>query len=318
MISYVLALLAATVNAASNVLNRKASLGEPAQERFRLGLFRGLLRRPAWLAAVGLMTLSFVFSSAALGTGQLASVQLIIILELPLTLIGGSRALGRSLGIREWLAIGGMTAGAIGLLAILDPRPGTAGPVPPLLWILASAANGAAVIVLFLIARARASGGSQAALLGMAAGLGYGLTAAFTKGMADQFNAGGVARVVSSWQLYACVGAGIVSTWLLQNAYHAGTLAAAQPGITLLDPAVSTCWGALVFGERVSQGPVLWLTILPLLALAAGVVALSRSPVLRAAQAAQDQPGRAGAGHAGQLATAGRDSDCVPPAEQYQ
>ena len=315
MISYVLALLAATVNAAGNVLNRKASLAEPAQERFRLALLLGLIRRPAWLAAVGLMTLSFVFSSAALGTGQLASVQLIIILELPLTLIGGSWALGRHLGIREWLATAAMTAAAIGLLAILHPRPGTAGSVPPLLWILASAANGAAIIALFLSAKARTSGGAQAALLGMAAGLGYGLTAAFTKGMADQFNAGGVAQVVSSWQLYACIGAGIASTWLLQNAYHAGTLAAAQPGITLLDPAVSTCWGVLVFGERVSQGPILWLTILPLLALAAGVFALSQSPALRAAQAAQDQRVAAG-GRAGALAAAGGEGERNPAAEQ--
>ncbi|MGA3154550.1 MAG: hypothetical protein ACLPN6_03960 [Streptosporangiaceae bacterium] len=41
MISYVLALLAATVHASGNVLNRKVSLAGPARDRFRLRLMLG-------------------------------------------------------------------------------------------------------------------------------------------------------------------------------------------------------------------------------------------------------------------------------------
>jgi hypothetical protein len=36
-----------------------------------------------------------------------------------------------------------------------------------------------------------------------------------------------VAAVFSSWQLYACATTGILSTWLLENSYQAGPLAAA-------------------------------------------------------------------------------------------
>jgi hypothetical protein len=70
------------------------------------------------------MILSFESASAAPRTGHLASVQLVIILELPLTLIGGSWMLGGRLGRREWRAAAAMTAGAVGVLAVLDPRPG--------------------------------------------------------------------------------------------------------------------------------------------------------------------------------------------------
>ena len=49
--------------------------------------------------------------------------------------------------------------------------------------------------------------------------------------------------MISSWQLYAAAVAGIVSFWLLENASHAGPLAAAQPGITLAGPLVATTWG---------------------------------------------------------------------------
>lgn len=294
MISYVFALLAAIANASGNVLNRKASRDEPAEDRFSLRLVIDLLHTPVWLGAVGLMTLSFMLAGVALGTGELASVQFIVILELPLTLIGGSWVLGARLGRREWAAVAAMTAGVLGLLAILNPRAGSSSAVAPILWILASAANGGALIAVFLIARAQPSAGVQAALLGVAAGLGYGLTAAFTKGFADMFSTGGLGAIFSSWQLYATVAAGLVSVWLLQNAYNAGTLAAAQPGITLIDPVVSTCWGVLVFDETVREGQILWLTGLPLIALIGGAVMLSRSPVLHAAQGRPGPGGAAG------------------------
>jgi drug/metabolite transporter (DMT)-like permease len=290
MLSYLLAFAGALANATGNVLNRKAARDEPAQVQFRLRMFADLLRRPAWLAAIGLMTVSFIFAAAALGTGQLASVQLVVILELPLTLIGGSLLLGSRLGWTEWAAVAAMTGGVIGLLFILDPHEGPTPTVPALLWILASAANGGAIVVLFLAAKARRHALTQATLLGLAAGFSYGLTAAYTKGMADDFNEGGISAVISSWQLYACVTAGLVAVWLLQNAYQAGPLTAAQPGITLVDPVVSTLWGVLVFGEHVRQGAVLWLTALPLIAVAAGVFVLSRSPVLHATANGPDGP----------------------------
>jgi drug/metabolite transporter (DMT)-like permease len=282
VISYVLAFLAASVNAVSDVLNRKASREAPANLAFRLRLFADLLHRRAWLGAVALMLASFVLAAAALGTGQLADVQLIVILELPLTLIGSVCFLGSQLTGRDWVAIAAMTAGVMGLVVLLDPRPGPGGPVPATIWIAGSAANAGVIAALYVAARAQRRPAARAALLGVASGFGYGLTAALTKGMATQFTTGGISGVLASWQLYACGAAGLTSTWLLQNAYHAGTLAAAQPGITLTDPVVATLWGAAAFGEHVQQGWILLLAVLPLAAMTAGVVALSRSRAWRA------------------------------------
>lgn len=72
MLSYLAALLAAVTNATSNALNRKAAREAPGLARFRLRLIADLLHRRAWLAAIGLMFLSFVFPAVALGTGQRA------------------------------------------------------------------------------------------------------------------------------------------------------------------------------------------------------------------------------------------------------
>jgi drug/metabolite transporter (DMT)-like permease len=126
VVSYLAAFLAAVANASSNVLNRKATQEEPARVEFRPKLILNLLRRRVWLIAVAIMLVSFILGATALGTGQLAAVQ-IIILEPPMTLIGGARFLGSRLGAREWAAIAGMTGGVIGLLASLDPR---SGPTP--------------------------------------------------------------------------------------------------------------------------------------------------------------------------------------------
>jgi drug/metabolite transporter (DMT)-like permease len=234
---------------------RKAARDEPIQAAFRLRLIRDLLHKKVWLAAVGLMIISFALASAALGTGQLASVQLVVVLELPITIIGAALLFRSRLSVRECVAIAAMTGGVIGLLVLLHPRPGPPATIGPAVWILASAANIAAVVTLFMAARAHPRPATRAALLGIATGLCYGLTAAFTKGMADQFNAGGIAGVFSSWQLYACMTTGALSAWLLENAYQAGPLAASQPGITLVDPVISTVWGVAVFGEQVKPGP---------------------------------------------------------------
>jgi drug/metabolite transporter (DMT)-like permease len=294
MISYFLAFLGALANASGNVLNRKASRDEPAQVQFKLRMFADLVHRKAWLSAVALMTVSFIFASAALGTGELASVQLVIVLELPMTLIGGSILFGTHLRVRDWLAVAAMTGGVISLLALLDPKQGGPTPHPaPYLWILGVAANGGAIVALYVAARAHPNNNARAALLGLACGFSYGLTAAFTKGFADQFSHGGVVKVLSSWQIYATIAAGLLSVWLLQNAYEAGPLAASQPGITLVDPVISTLWGVVVFGEQVNRGALLALTPLPLLAVAAAVVVLSRSPVLHMTQTGRDMPARA-------------------------
>lgn len=291
IISYALAFGAGLANATGNVLNRKAAQDEPSSAQFRLRLFRDLAHRPAWLAAVGMMIISFALAAAALGTGQLASVQLVVILELPMTIIGGALLLKSPLARRDWIAIAAMTGGVIGLLALLDPQPGSGRPIPALLWILGSAATIGAIAAFAVAGRAHPAPAARASLLGVASGLAYGLTAAYTKGMTDQFAAGGITAVLTTWEFYACATSGVAAAFLLENAYQAGPLTASQPGITLVDPVISTLWGVVVFGELVSRGAVLAFTPIPLLAVAAGVLLLSKSPILHATQARSAESG---------------------------
>lgn len=273
------AALAATGNALANVMQRKASLQQPAGRRFGLRLLFDLVREPVWLIGFGGLVASFVLQAVALGFGQLSAVEPIITLEVPLTLLIAARVFKTRLGRTEWTGILTMTGGMIGLVAVLDPRPGDATNVSHATY---AAAGGATVATVLALVFAAQRGGAmwRTACLGAAAGTSFGLTATLIKETIAQGDKRGVVGVVSTWQTYVAISCGILGLVLVQWALHTGPLLAAQPGFTLMDPLVSILWGVLVYNETTRVG--LWLVpaTLGAVAVGAGVVVLARSPLL--------------------------------------
>jgi drug/metabolite transporter (DMT)-like permease len=257
MLSLALAVLGAGCNALSSVLQRLANIAEASRhEPFGFRLLVRLARRPVWLAGVGAMVVSFLLQAAALGLGELSAVEPVLALELPLTLMIGAALLHRRLHARDYLAAVAMAAGLALMIAGLDPQGGDAAHVDLGVALLATAATVAGVLALASLAR----GGpvpSRAALYGCAAGSGFGLTASLLKLSVARLSADGVAGFLSAWETYAFVLTGLGSLALVQAALNAGTLVAAQPGITLLDPLVSVLWGTVVAGEQTRTGPIL-------------------------------------------------------------
>lgn len=283
-VSYLLAVLAAAVNATSNVLQRKANREEPAELSMSVRLLLRLLRRPIWLAGFGTVVLSFLLMAAALGTGRLAAVQPVIVLELPLTLVAASRVLGAHLSKREWVAAVVMTVGLAGLIASLQPAAGNNGDAPGVAWALAGATSVVAIGLVLAGGLRSRNQAHRAALLGVATGMTFGLTAAFMKGMTAGFSHGGLTGVLTQWQTYAMAMSGIAGMFLLQNALHAGSLIVAQPGITLADPVVAIVWGVVVFHESTRTGAPLVAAVASAALMAGGAIVLARSPVLGRAQ----------------------------------
>ena len=290
MLSYFLAVLAACANATSSVLQRKANKQVPQNENLSWKLIRSLLHEPVWFGGILAITVGFLLQASALGAGELAVVEPILVIELPLTLILAARVLHSSgMGWREWGSTLAMTVGLAGLLYFLDPAPGRHGTVPSYVWILGIGANLALVGVLVAwgrngpAGRGGGHGGSsahQAAVFGLAGGSAFGLTAALMKGMTDQYQHG-FGAIFTSWQLYAMVATGALGMFLVQSALNAGRLIAAQPGLTLSDPIISILWGVLAFGEQVRGGlfPLLFAALSTVL-MAGAVFALARSPLL--------------------------------------
>jgi drug/metabolite transporter (DMT)-like permease len=288
MLNYLLAVLAAGANAMSSVLQRKANRQAPAAHNLSWKLIADLLRTPVWFAGIVALIAGFLLQASALGTGDLATVEPVLVLELPLTLMLGSRVFGSRLSLREWLPAAAMTAGLGGLLYGLAPTAGRAAGPGWTRWVAGLGVTLLAVTVLVFWAvreRGRARRGqrrgrvAQAAILGVAGGATFGLTAAFMKGMTQEF-ARGFGALFTTWQLYGMVASGLAGMFLMQSALNAGRLLAAQPGLTLADPVVAVAWGVFAFGEHIRGGLYTVLEVASLAAVAAGAIVLSRSPLL--------------------------------------
>ena len=283
MLSYVLAVLAACANATSSVLQRRANRKVPKKQNLSWRLIWSLLHQPVWFSGIAAICAGFLLQATALDKGQLSSVEPILILELPLTLVLASRIFGQPMRGREWASAGAMTAGLGALLFLLQPSAGRSDSIRWYIWVIGIAANLALVGALVMLGRRASpqdSGGAyRAGLLGVAAGANFGLTAALMKGMTTTLS-GGLGQLLTSWQIYGMIAAGLLGMFLVQSAMNAGGLLAAQPGLTLADPVLSVLWGVLVFGETVRGGGFIVGEVISLAVVAAAVIALARSPLL--------------------------------------
>jgi len=275
----VLVVLAAAANAAALVMLRKATEAEVSDPTFSLRVLWLLVRRrPLWAAGIAAQIVGAVLQVIALAHGALSAVQLVILIELPFTLIGARLMLGSRLGAREWSAIAAMTGGLAIVVSTLSPTGGDPFSIGLLTWLIGLAATVAAILGVLALAQRRAPA-ARTALFGVAAGLASGLTAVLAKAVAVSAS-GGILALLTVWQSWALAGAGVASFFLLHNALQAGRLAASQPGITLANPTVAVAWGIGLFHEHIQTGWWLAGTALGGALLVGGVVALSRSPLL--------------------------------------
>lgn len=277
MLTVLYAVLAASSNAVGSVLQRKAARDAPMDFAMRFRLLLDLVARPIWLLGIVALICGFIFQAAALSVGDLTLVQPIVISELPLTLLVAGLVFRVKLDRDAWL--GAMAvSGGLALVLVSLASHGTGHPRTGVSWLFACIAS---VLLggLLVAAAMRFSGNRRAALLGAAAGLGFGFTAALLKGALDRLTHG-VGAVVTSWQLYVMAAVGVLSFFLYQNAIQAGTLVAAQPPVCLCDPLAAIGYGVLLFREHLQGGWWIALAVLGAAVILAGSIVLCRSPLV--------------------------------------
>ena len=277
MLAVFYAVCAALANAVGAVLQRRAARTVPLADAMRFRLIIDLIRRPIWLGGVAALIAGFLFQAAALSVGDLTLVQPIVVAELPLTMVVAALAFRTHLDRDAWIGAIAVSGGVAVLLISTSPQSGSGGHGGTWAWLWACVASVGAGTLLVL-AGLRTSGGRRASLYGAASGLGFGFTAALMKGALNRLD-GGVDQVVTSWQLYLMVATGIASFFLVQNALQAGSLVAAQPPISTIDPLVSVAYGVLLFGENLRTGMWLAPALVGGLIILFGSMALSRSPL---------------------------------------
>lgn len=279
MIAVVCAVLAAASNALASVLQRHAARTAPSDQAFRLGLIAYLIRRPAWLGGIGALIGGFVFQAAALSVGGLALVQPILVLELPFTMIFIGWLLHVHMDRWSWLAVGALTAGVSMLLLAAGPSEGHRIP-GRVEWAIATLVTAGLLAGLLLAARVL-SGTGRAVVLGVSAGLGFSFTAALMKQTVHELTRDHPGTLVTTWPFYGMVLAGLVSLFLLQNAFQSGPLVAVQPALTVSDPVASIGYGVSLFGETIRLGVWSMLEVLAIVLILYGSALLAQSPPLR-------------------------------------
>jgi hypothetical protein len=122
-------------------------------------------------------------------------------------------------------------------------------------------------------------GPARATLIGLAAGLVFGIQDALTRQTLEILQGHPVAVLLTNWPPYCLLGAGIVGLWLMQNAFSAGPLHASLPAIAAGEPVAGILLGIVVFGDRIQISPgLLAIEAGGIAALIVGVVTVARAP----------------------------------------
>ncbi|MFF1279801.1 DMT family transporter [Streptomyces sp. NPDC058299] len=291
-VTVLLALLAALSNASASVLQRRAAVQEPDDGSGAGSVvrrFTHVLRRPSWLAGVGLLALSGLLQAGALAVGSLSLVQPLLAAELLFTLAVGSVVFRRRPDGRTWLAFAALAVGLALFLLAAAPTAGRTS-APPRAWLLGGAGVLGAVVLLAVAARL-ARGASRAALLGLASAVSFATTAALLKEAVGRLG-DGLGAMFGHWSLYATGVAGLVAFLLLQGALGAGSLTASQPALTLGDALTSVVLGWVLFAETIHLGLSLLPEAIGIALIGAGSIGLAHAQTVGAEwdTAAPDRP----------------------------
>ena len=121
-------------------------------------------------------------------------------------------------------------------------------------------------------------GPARATLIGLAAGLVFGIQDALTRQTLEILQGHPVTVLFTNWPPYCLLAAGIVGLWLMQNAFSAGPLHSSLPTIAAGEPVAGIVLGIVVFGDRIQISPgMLAIEAGGIAALIVGVVAVARS-----------------------------------------
>jgi drug/metabolite transporter (DMT)-like permease len=140
--------------------------------------------------------------------------------------------------------------GIVIFLSAGQPQGGTTHPSATAWW-LACLVTLALVAILFIAGRhlVRAE---KALVLGVAAGLCFGLQAAVTKTFVGEIG-GGLAGLLSSWSVYVLIASALVGFVLQQSSLKTGVLAPAMASSNSVTLFSSVLLGIAVYGERLSK-----------------------------------------------------------------
>ena len=161
-------------------------------------------------------------------------------------------------------------------------------------FVAAALAVGAIVAALLLWLHTKTSRALHAAVLGVCAGLFYGLSASFAKPVINDLHVS-IGEAAGDWETWALLGFGFIAFVIQQMSLATGQLAPAMAAVSVANPAVSVLLGILLFEERLTRpGWHILVALAALLASLGGAVLITladrETPMPGGEPAATDTP----------------------------
>jgi drug/metabolite transporter (DMT)-like permease len=254
IVMIVSALAAAALYGGGAAAEQRQAAKAPESSAGRPRLLLLLVRQPLWLLGIAAQFGGFAAHAVALRSGPLATVQMLVALELVVAVVIVRIWSGRPLARGSWAAALTVAAGIAAFLVLASPSGhGHAGDLPHHGMAALGTAVAGAGAVAAAAAGLRAAGRRRAVLLAVAAGLGDSCSAVVTMAFAHVASHG-VAAVVTSWTTLAVVVCGIGNVLLTQTAYQTGRPLITLPIISAVTPVASVAIGIGLLGETPRVG----------------------------------------------------------------
>lgn len=272
------------------VLQQRAAARAPLADFLSFRLLLDLVHMPDWLLGVGLMVCGQVLGAVALAYGEVSLVEPLTATNLLFAMLLSRRLTGQRLGWNGWLGVALLALGVTGFIVAGRPSGGGAEAGALRHWLVFGIVAGFALLLTLKARRLPRSG--EAALLGLAAGLLYGLQDSLTRVCGQIVQDDGFGVLVVSWQPYAVGVLGLTGMLLVQSAFETAPLRMSLPSLTAAQPIAGIVCGVGFLGDRLrfTAGALAWETG-GLAAIVAGVVLLGRHPAMPAGIAEQEPVG---------------------------
>jgi drug/metabolite transporter (DMT)-like permease len=245
----VTALAAAVLYGAGAAVQQRQAAAVPQSAAGRPRLLLLLARQPLWLLGMAVQIVGFAAHAAALRSGQLATVQMLVSAELVVAVVILRVWSRRPLSRASWAAALTVVAAIGAFLALTAPGHTQPAGQPDYAVAagLGAATTGAAALAVAAVGL-RATGRRRAVLLAVAAGLADSCSAVVTMAF-SRAASHGLAALPTSWTVYALVTCGVGNVLLTQTAYQAGRPMLTLPLIAAITPVASVAVGIGLLGE---------------------------------------------------------------------
>jgi len=249
-VAEILALVAAFCFALAATLQQKGALGMGDALKSAAS-YLALAKQFWWLAGTIVLLAGYLVQAVALGKGQLAVVQPLLVTTIVFALPLGYFITNQIVNRAE---VGAAALVVVGLAAftIFGQEDTGRNDAPSREWAITLGLFGLVALALVLLGR-HGDSRRKAALFGASAGVLYALPASMWKPTADVLNADGLGGMLTDWEFYAFAAAGLIAFVVQQISLATGHLASSVATVSVCNPVVSIVIGIVVLEERLSE-----------------------------------------------------------------